>query len=82
MTGLGKLVALSRESIDRERRWYESMYKTMVSDQSREFARAVERSEMVLDIRRRIALERDRIYSLVNETERSQSLGLNREAPR
>ncbi|MCO6430649.1 MAG: hypothetical protein J5J00_07285 [Deltaproteobacteria bacterium] len=64
LTGMGKLVSLARESLERENRWVESMLKTSVSDTSLELEAAVEKGERILALKNEIALEQERIFRL------------------
>lgn len=72
LTGMGKLVALSRESLDRENRWLQSMLRSSVGDDSSELDEAVKRGERILDLRRQIEIENEKIYSLLHPADAVQ----------
>ena len=62
VTGMGKLVSLSRETLDRERRWLNSMFSG--SPGGSDLDEAVARASAVLELKKAIALEEDRIARL------------------
>lgn len=64
VTGVGKLVSLARESLEREGRWLESMLNATGVETSSEFERAVETGEKILVLKNEIALEKERITRL------------------
>lgn len=61
VTPMGKLVALSRESLEREGRWIESMRKTNPNMPSPTVDAGLERARMILDLRREIEQEHAKI---------------------
>ena len=67
--GMGKLVALSRESLDREWRWVDSMLNAEGAVLSDELLSAVERAEGILAIQKEIAHEQNVIDDLRDELE-------------
>ena len=64
VTNRGKLVHLSRKSLEREARWLESMFKTTRINESPKLAEALQRAEEILELKKSIALEKDRIVQL------------------
>ena len=64
VTPMGKLAVLSRESLEREWRWVDSMLRSHVEERSDEFSRAVENGARVSQLREAIALEQARIDQL------------------
>ncbi len=75
VTDAGKLVSLSRDSLERERRWIESMFKTSSSDGSSDLVREIERGEKVLDLRAKIAEAKNKLSRLIYERERGITHG-------
>ncbi len=66
VSGMGKLVALSRESLEREGRWIDSMLKPYGGQPPEDLEGAVERGEKIQELKREIALEKGKIERLLN----------------
>jgi len=67
VTATGKLVSMSRDSLEREGRWIESMLKVNPGrEEDSDLQNEVERAEKVLDLKRQIDLEKERISQLQN----------------
>jgi len=63
VTGMGKLVSLARETLDRERRWFDSMFSSGAAGADIEQAAA--KAAELFDLKKAIALEEDRIARLL-----------------
>ncbi len=74
VTGMGKLVLLSRESLDREWRAIDSLLRTEVSKESPALDEEVARAEKILAIQSAIEIERSRINELVNQTQSAPTI--------
>jgi hypothetical protein len=64
VTSMGKLVSLSRESLEREARWVDSMLKVSSAAGSEKLAPALERAEKIIALKQEIQQERRRIKIL------------------
>jgi len=64
VTPMGRLVSLSRESLEREWRWVDSAIKSQGPVQTEEFLAAIEKGEKILVLKREIALEEIKIRAL------------------
>ena len=64
VTSVGKLVSLSRESLEREYRWVESVLRSGGDRPSADLQNALVKGEEILKIKRAIAAESGRISSL------------------
>ena len=64
LPGSGKLVALARESLEREGRWIDSMLKSSHSRTPEDVEEALARGEKILAIKREIAAEKGKIEAL------------------
>lgn len=64
VTPMGRLVSLSRESLEREGRWVDSMYRVGAKESSPELEESVQRGEEILKVKREIAKERAKILEL------------------
>src|SRR5262249_34294030 len=64
VTNAGRLVALARESLDRDGRWIDSMTRVAADTSSPEVDVAVEKGERVLALKEAIDRERQRIDQL------------------
>lgn len=64
VTAMGKLVYLARESLERENRWLDSMFKYHGSDLNADLDAATQRGERIIAIKNEIALEQDRVLRL------------------
>lgn len=60
----GKLVTLSRESLERDARWAESLLRTAGAETVPGLDRAVERAEKIAALKREIELEKNLIFKL------------------
>ncbi|GEM_PF-6587797 len=66
VTGMGKLVSLSRESLERERRWIGSLLKVNVPEVSEDVIKKSDEAIQVLELKRQIEAENSKIYELLN----------------
>ncbi len=73
VSGQGKLVALSRESLEREGRWVDSMLRTGGVSMNRELSIAVEKAEKISALQREIALEKKRLEELTGMKEKEKA---------
>ena len=74
VTPMGKLVSLSRESLERDGRWIDSMLKSVPSDMDIELTEnQIAEAEKVLSLKKQIELENEKIYKLLHPEEQ-QSL--------
>ncbi|MBX7143496.1 MAG: hypothetical protein K1X79_03520 [Oligoflexia bacterium] len=64
VTAAGKLVALARESLERESRWAETMLRTSSESVTEGLGEAVARAREILEIRRQIEGEKNAIFRL------------------
>ena len=64
VTKKGKLVQLARKSLEREARWVESMLNTSIVNESPKLKEALKRAEEILELKKSIAIEKDRIVQL------------------
>lgn len=64
VTPLGKLVSLSRESLERENRWLESMFRSNVALVSPEFESIMQRNERVRELKSKIIEARTELEEL------------------
>jgi hypothetical protein len=64
VTQKGTLVSLARESLERESRWVESMFRSEVNNSGAEFMNGVRYGERVMSLREQIAREREKIANL------------------
>ncbi len=60
VTGMGKLASLSRESLERESRWIESMLASGMGE-SPDLIAAIEKAERIASLKREIAAEREKV---------------------
>jgi len=77
LSGMGKLVALSRESLEREGRWVESMARSTGGAVPGDLDAAVERGEKIISLKKEIAEEQNKIGKLVNTSAASDDPFLN-----
>lgn len=68
VTGMGKLVSLSRESLERERRWIGSLLKVNVPEISEEIVKKSDQALEILELKKQIDIENGKIYELLNLT--------------
>src|SRR5690606_28359002 len=73
VTQRGTLVSLARESLDRESRWIEAMFRSEVSQGGDDFADALRHGNEVMSLRDGIAREREKIFQLRTLQERRLS---------
>lgn len=66
LTATGRLVSLARESLDRERRWADSMNKTTLSDSALDFDNVVGRGERIILLKNEIDIETAKIERLLD----------------
>lgn len=66
VTAMGKLVSLSRESLEREGRWISSALRVGTGDLAPELEEAAIRGEKILELKRRIEAENAKIYAILN----------------
>lgn len=66
VTGMGKLVSLARESLERERRWIGSLLKVNVPDVSEDIIKKSDEAIQILELKRQIEAENSKIYELLN----------------
>ena len=66
VTGTGKLVTLSRDSLEKDRYWMNLRLGGALAGETAEFEEAAGRAEKLYEIRHQIALERERIRALEN----------------
>lgn len=71
VTGMGRLVSLSRESLARESRWIDSMLRGETPEESEEFRVELNRADRVRELQRAIQAER----ATIDELELSQANG-------
>ena len=64
LTGMGRLVSLARESLEREGRWVESMLRADSGSLSPDVEDALRQSEKVQKLREQLAIERGKIAAL------------------
>jgi hypothetical protein len=64
VTPMGKLVSLSRASLEREARWIDSLLRTGPVETNEDLDLAVDRGKSVLSLKGQIEQERERIYNL------------------
>lgn len=64
VTGMGKLVSLARESLEREVRWIESMLRSASSPMAEDFFRLLERGQKIEALKQEILAEQERIAVL------------------
>lgn len=64
LTAMGKLVTLARESIEREGRWMESMFRSQPDHNSEEVEKQLKEREKVVNLRHQIEIEQARIENL------------------
>ena len=69
VTGMGRLVSLARESLEREGRWQESMLRVGSADIPPEVLEQSAKAERILEIKRLIDSENTRIYDLLHPQE-------------
>ncbi len=69
VTDMGKLVSLARESTEKDRSWVQSQLKGSGEAETPELNEAYEKAKRIVTIRRQIAEENDRIYSLLHPYE-------------
>lgn len=81
VTNAGKLVVLSRDSLDREKRWIESMFKTSPEESSGDLAREIERGERILDLRAKIEEAKNKLSRLIRERGTGAVVGGDLEEP-
>lgn len=60
LSGQGRLVALARESLERENRWADTFLNSSVAELGGDFDSAVSRAERVAELKREISRERSR----------------------
>lgn len=68
--GMGRLVALSRDSLEREARWIEVMERSVTGEYPPDFEEAYRRGVKIMELKRQIAREKDRIVSLGKQAPR------------
>lgn len=66
VTGMGKLVSLARESLERERRWIGSLLKVNVPEVPEEIIKKSDEAIQILEMKKHIESENSRIYELLN----------------
>lgn len=84
VTGMGRLVSLARESLERERRWQESLLRVGTADIPPEVLEQSVKAERILEIKRLIDSENERIYDLLHPEEiapQAQEDGSSEEQP-
>ncbi|MDC0358291.1 hypothetical protein OAO01_05690 [Oligoflexia bacterium] len=64
VTKMGKLVLLSREALERDNRWIDSMLKAPADRTSTDLKLAVTKGEEILKLKRDLALEKERVSEL------------------
>jgi uncharacterized coiled-coil protein SlyX len=64
VSGMGRLVTLSRDSLDRETHWFNSVLRSEPQQSSSDLEQAVERGQKILALKREIMAERERIAAL------------------
>lgn len=64
VTSMGKLVSLSRDSLEKDQRWIESMLSSSAGALSQEMQGEIERSHRIADLRAQIETEREKILRL------------------
>ena len=64
VTQQGTLVSLARESLDRESRWVDSMFRSEVGTSGQDFVSGVRHGEKIIALREQIAIEREKIANL------------------
>lgn len=69
VTGMGRLVSLARESLERERRWQESLLRVGTADIPPEVLEQSAKAERILEMKRLIDSENERIYELLHPEE-------------
>lgn|GEM_PF-1671778 len=67
VTGMGRLVSLARESLEREWRWADSMLRAGVKDQSEDLKAAIERAERITALKKEIARQREALRQAAYE---------------
>lgn len=79
VTGTGKLVSLARETMEREVRWVETLDRSnLPSDQQEdEFDQNYQAAKVIMDLKQKIAIEKDHIYRLTNSSAAKKSLEIN-----
>ena len=81
LPGIGKLVALSRESLEREGRWIDSMLKSSQNQSPEDLEQALERGEKILALKRVIAAEHAKIEDLTHGAAADELAGVDEEMP-
>ena len=66
VSGMGRLVSLSRESLERESRWIDSMVRTGTTQSPEDLEAAYERAERIILLKRDINKEKARIDDLLH----------------
>lgn len=64
VTQRGRLVSLARESLEREGRWVESMFRSQVGSGSADLTPILERANQIAELRQQINAERNLLFQL------------------